>query len=59
MSAMIASAGRVAQFFDRDARPDFAAANGMQSYFQDFLNDPNQDLAGYLRQIQQFWDSLP
>jgi multiple sugar transport system substrate-binding protein len=59
MSSMIASAGRVAQFFDRDTRPDFAAANGMQSYFQDFLNDPNQDLAGYLTQIQQFWDSLP
>ena len=59
MAAMIASAGRVAQFFDRDTRPDFAGANGMQSYFQDFLNDPNQDLAAYLTQIQQFWDSLP
>ena len=59
MSAMIASAGRVAQFFDRDTRPDFAGANGMQSYFQDFLNDPNQDLAAYLTQVQQFWDSLP
>jgi len=59
MSAMISSAGRVAQFFDRDTRPDFAAANGMQSYLQDFLNDPNQDLASYLAQIQRFWDSLP
>jgi hypothetical protein len=59
MSAMIASAGRVAQFFDRDTRPDFAGANGMQSYFQDFLNEPNQDLPAYLNQIQQFWDSLP
>ena len=49
----------MAQFFDRDTRPDFAGANGMQSSFQDFLNDPNQDLAAYLTQIQQFWDSLP
>jgi hypothetical protein len=31
----------------------------MQSYLQDFLNDPNQDLASYLAQIQRFWDSLP
>jgi multiple sugar transport system substrate-binding protein len=59
MSAMIAAAGRVAQFFDRDTRPDFAGANGMQSYLQDFLNDPNQDLAPYLAQVQRFWDSLP
>jgi multiple sugar transport system substrate-binding protein len=58
MVALIEDAGRMAQFFDRDTRPDFAGANGMQSMLQDFLNDPEQDLDRFLRGVQDFWDSL-
>jgi multiple sugar transport system substrate-binding protein len=55
---IIAGAGRIAQFFDRDTRPDFAGQNGMQGYLQDFLADPEQDLVPYLKTIQDFWNSL-
>jgi multiple sugar transport system substrate-binding protein len=56
---IIASSGRIAQFLDRDTRPDFAGPNGMQAFLQDFLNDPDQDLAAFQADIQAFWDSLP
>lgn len=58
MAEVIAGAGRMAQFFDRDSRPDFAGANGMQSFLHDFIHDPEQDLGALLRRIQDFWDSL-
>jgi len=58
MAAVIAGAGRVAQFFDRDTRPDFAGASGMQAFFQDFLADPAADLAPLLARIQAYWNSL-
>ena len=58
MAAVIAGAGRLAQFFDRDTRPDFAGADGMQALFSDFLQDPAQDLERYLGRVQQLWDSL-
>jgi multiple sugar transport system substrate-binding protein len=56
---IIASSGAIAQFLDRDTRPDFAGPNGMQAFLQDFLNDPAQDLAALQDSIQGFWDSLP
>jgi multiple sugar transport system substrate-binding protein len=58
MAQVIAGAGRLAQFFDRDTRPDFAGADGMQQMFQDFLADPEQDLDAFLGRVQQLWDSL-
>lgn len=56
---IIAASGAIAQFLDRDTRPDFAGPNGMQAFLQDFLNAPDQDLAGLQQSIQDFWDSLP
>jgi len=56
---IIAASGRIAQFLDRDTRPDFAGPNGMQGFIQTFLNDPGQDLDAYLGTIQAFYDSLP
>jgi multiple sugar transport system substrate-binding protein len=58
MVRVIGSAGRIAQFLDRDSRPDFTGVNGMQRFLQDFLADPAQDLDRYLAGIQAFWDSL-
>lgn len=58
MADVIASAGRITQFFDRDTRSDFAGPNGMQSFLADFLSDPDQDLDPFLAEIQAFWDSL-
>jgi multiple sugar transport system substrate-binding protein len=58
MASILAGAGQVAQFFDRDTRPDFAGATGMQSFFQDFLSDPEGDLGALLGRIQAFWNSL-
>lgn len=56
---IIANSGRIAQFLDRDTRPDFAGPNGMQAFLQDFLQDPDQDLMALQESIQAFWDSLP
>jgi multiple sugar transport system substrate-binding protein len=58
MAEIIAGAGRMAQFLDRDSRPDFAGANGMQAFLADFIHDPDQDLDGLLGRIQAFWDAL-
>jgi multiple sugar transport system substrate-binding protein len=58
MAEVIADAGRMAQFFDRDTRPDFAGPNGMQQMLQDFLQQPDQDLDALLERIQAVWDSL-
>ncbi len=55
---LIGGAQRITQFLDRDTRPDFAGANGMQSFLLDFLKNPNQDLDGLLNKIQGFWDTL-
>ena len=30
----------------------------MQCFLQTWLTDPDQDLAAYLKSIQDFWDSL-
>jgi multiple sugar transport system substrate-binding protein len=58
MSDVIGGAQRMAQFFDRDTRPDFAGADGMQSLLQDFIQRPDLDLGRYLERVQQLWDSL-
>ena len=56
---IIAASGAIAQFLDRDTRPDFAGPNGMQGFLQSFLGDPEQDLAALQQSIQDFWDTLP
>ncbi len=55
---LIGSAQRITQFLDRDTRPDFAGANGMQAFLLDFLKNPDQDLDAFLGKIQGFWDTL-
>jgi hypothetical protein len=52
-------AQRITSFFDRDTRPDFSGAAGMQSFLFYFLRDPGLDLAKFQQQIQGFWDVLP
>ncbi|MES2209151.1 MAG: ABC transporter substrate-binding protein [Chloroflexota bacterium] len=59
MAEIIGKSGAIAQFLDRDTRPDFAGGNGMQGFLQTFLNDPNQNLDTFLGTIQSFYDSLP
>ena len=58
-ATIIAASGKIAQFLDRDTRPDFAGANGMQSFLQTFLKAPTADLDKFLTGIQGFYDSLP
>jgi multiple sugar transport system substrate-binding protein len=58
MAAALTGAGRLAQFLDRDSRPDFTGPTGMQRFLQDFLTDPAQDLDAFLGRIQAFWDTL-
>ncbi len=59
MAEIIGGAQKIAQFLDRDTRPDFAGANGMQGFLQNFLGDPSQDLDKFLSGVQDFYDSLP
>jgi multiple sugar transport system substrate-binding protein len=59
MAEIIGGAQKIAQFLDRDTRPDFAGANGMQGFLQNFLGTPTQDLDKFLQGIQSFYDSLP
>jgi multiple sugar transport system substrate-binding protein len=56
---IIKNAKRITQFFDRDSRPDFSGANGMQSFLLTFLKNPKGDIKGLQGTMQQFWDSLP
>ena len=56
---VVSAAKKITQFLDRDTRSDFAGANGMQSFLQTFLANPDADLAAYQKTIQDFWDSLP
>ena len=59
MAEIIGGAQKIAQFLDRDTRPDFAGANGMQGFLQNFLGNPSQDLDKFLTGIQSFYDTLP
>ncbi len=56
---IVSEAKKITQFLDRDSRPDFAGANGMQSFLAKFLANPNQNLMALQTTIQNFWDSLP
>jgi len=56
---IIAGSNKIAQFLDRDARSDFAGANGMQGFLQSFIGNPTQDLDKFLSGIQSFYDTLP
>ncbi len=56
---IISSAKKITQFFDRDSRPDFAGANGMQSFLLTFLANPHADPTQLQGTMQKFWDSLP
>jgi multiple sugar transport system substrate-binding protein len=56
---IVSQANKITQFLDRDSRPDFAGANGMQSFLLKFLNNPTQDTTALQASIQSFWDSLP
>jgi multiple sugar transport system substrate-binding protein len=53
---IIAASGAIAQFLDRDTKPEFA--DEMIKKLQTFLTDPNQDLGKFTDSIQKFWDSL-
>jgi multiple sugar transport system substrate-binding protein len=55
---IIGASGAIAQFLDRDTRPDFAGPNGMQGFLQTWLTNPDQDMTAFLKSIQDFWDSL-
>jgi multiple sugar transport system substrate-binding protein len=57
--AIVSSAQKITQFLDRDSRPDFAGANGMQAFLQKFLSNPTQDTTALQAEIQAYWDALP
>jgi multiple sugar transport system substrate-binding protein len=52
--AMIGSAKRVAEYFDRDT--DYGFANKVEAAIQDFLAHPETDVDELLRTFQGFWD---
>jgi multiple sugar transport system substrate-binding protein len=56
--AVLAKAKKLTQFLDRDTKPAFAGAQGMQGFLIDFLQKPDQDLDSLLKKIQTYWDSL-
>jgi multiple sugar transport system substrate-binding protein len=56
--AVLAKAKKLTQFLDRDTKPAFAGAQGMQGFLIDFLQKPDQDLDSFLGKIQTYWDSL-
>jgi multiple sugar transport system substrate-binding protein len=59
IATIIGSSNKIAQFLDRDSRPDFTGPSGMQAFLKGFLANPSQDLTAYLARIQAFYDSLP
>jgi multiple sugar transport system substrate-binding protein len=59
MAQIIGSSNKVAQFLDRDTRPDFGGPGAMQGFLQWFISDPSQDLGPFTAAIQSFYDSLP
>jgi multiple sugar transport system substrate-binding protein len=56
---IVSAAQKITQFMDRDTRPDFAGANGMQSFLLTFLKNPTADTTALQASIQKFWDALP
>jgi multiple sugar transport system substrate-binding protein len=55
---IVSNAKRITQFFDRDARSDFAGPNGMQQFLLKYLASPSSDTTGLQSDMQKFWDSL-
>jgi multiple sugar transport system substrate-binding protein len=55
---IIGASGAIAQFLDRDTRPDFVSPYVIPA-LQSFLGDPDQDLDAFLAGLQAGWDSLP
>jgi multiple sugar transport system substrate-binding protein len=53
---IISGSGAIAQFLDRDTKPEFA--DEMIKKLQAFLTDPTLDLTKFTSDIQKFWDSL-
>jgi multiple sugar transport system substrate-binding protein len=54
---IIGASGAIAQFLDRDTKPEFA--DEMIKKLQTFLTDPSgTDLTKFTSDIQKFWDSL-
>ena len=56
---LVSSAQKITQFLDRDSRPDFAGAQGMQAFMQTFLKNPTADTTSLQTQMQAYWDQLP
>jgi len=56
---IVSQAQKITQYFDRDSRPDFAGAQGMQSFLLKFLSNPTADTTQLQQQMQSYWDSLP
>ncbi len=56
---IVSQAQKITQYFDRDSRPDFAGAQGMQSFLLSFLANPTGDTTNLQKQMQSYWDSLP
>ena len=56
---IVSKAQKITQYFDRDSRPDFAGAQGMQSFLLKFLANPTADTTQLQQQMQQYWDALP
>jgi multiple sugar transport system substrate-binding protein len=55
---IIAGSGAIAQFLDRDTRPDFVSPYVIPA-LQSFLDNPDQDLDAFLEGLLAGWDSLP
>ena len=55
---IVSQAQKITQFFDRDSRPDFAGANGMQQFLLNYLANPSGSTTSLQGSMQSFWDSL-
>ena len=55
---IIAGSGAIAQFLDRDTRPDFVSPYVIPG-LQSLPDNPDQDLDAFLEGLQAGWDSLP
>ena len=56
---IVGDAQKITQFLDRDTRPRLRRQErDAAASCSDFLENPDQDLAAFQKQIQVFWDSL-
>ena len=56
---IVSQAQKITQYFDRDSRPDFSGAQGMQSFLLKFLANPTADTTQLQQQMQAYLDALP